>query len=105
MPIFIAALVGMCIGWTTGYCVRSRQLMEVTRVISRVLVVLAWLTFIGGMIYWHASVEPRLNGSEGAGVGFGWVLVHIWGAALAVMFTGVSVGLRLRVTECASSVV
>ena len=95
MPAFIAALVGTCSGWTTGYCIRYRQLMRVSRIISVMLAVLAWITFIGGMIYWHVSVEPRLGGSEGAGVGFGWVLVHVWGAALALMFTGVAIGLRL----------
>ena len=69
--------------------------MRVSRIISVVLAVFAWITFIGGLIYWHASVEPRLDGSEGAGVGFGWGLVHVWGAALALMFAGIAIGLRL----------
>ena len=95
MPAFIAALVGACTGWTAGYWIQSRRLMGVSRIISMVLTILAWITFIGGLIYWHTSVEPRLDGSEGAGVGFGWVLIHVWGAALALMFTGVAIGLRL----------
>ena len=95
MPAFIAALIGTCSGWATGYCIRSQRLMRVSRIISVVLAIFAWITFIGGLIYWHASVESRLDGSEGAGVGFGWVLVHVWGAALALMFTGIATGLRL----------
>jgi hypothetical protein len=95
MPAFIAALIGTCSGWVTGYCIRSRRVVGGSRIFSVVLAVLAWFTFIGGLIYWHASVEPRLDGSEGAGVGFGWVLVHVWGAALALMFTGIAIGLRL----------
>lgn len=69
--------------------------MRVSHIIAGVLATLAWITFIGGLIYWHIFVGPRLDGSEGAGVGFGWGLVHVWGAALAMMFTGVAIGLRL----------
>ena len=95
MPTFIAAIVGTCSGLAAGYCIRSRRLTSVSRIISVVLAVFAWIAFIGGLIYWHASVEPRLDGSEGAGIGFGWVLVHVWGPALALMFTGIAIGLRL----------
>ena len=56
---------------------------------------LAWMTYCGGLIYWHVSVEPRLDGSVGSGVGFGWVLIHVWGAALALLFSGILLGLRL----------
>ena len=94
MPALIAALIGACSGWLAGYGIRSRRLLRVSQIISVVLAVLAWFTFMGGLIYWHFFVEPRLDGTEGAGVGFGWVLVHAWGAALAIIFTGIAVGLR-----------
>ena len=94
IPAFIGALIGTCVGMATGYCIRSPKLGKVSSIVSRVLAALAWITFTGGLIYWHTSVESRLDGSEGAGVGFGWVLVHVWGTALALMFTGVAFGLR-----------
>ena len=37
-----------------------------------------WIWWIYSLIYWYSSVEPTLDGSEGAGPGFGWALVHFF---------------------------
>jgi hypothetical protein len=95
LPACIAAFVGGSVGVLSGYCLRSPRAASVSLVVAAVLAALAWVTYGGGLIYWHASVEPRLDGSEGSGVGFGWVLIHVWGAAFALLFTGVLLGLRL----------
>lgn len=78
---------------------RSPHTGRVSLFASKVLAGLAWVTFSGGLIYWHAFVEPRLDGSEGSGVGFGWVLIHVWGAALALLFTGFLLGLRFSAVQ------
>ena len=95
MPLFAAALIGACVGFVTGYSTRTRGLRRVSRKVISVLAALSWITFTGGLIYWHIFVEPRLDGSEGAGIGFGWVLIHVGASSLALMFTGVALGLRL----------
>ena len=92
---FIAAVIGVCVGLLGGYCVRTPRAASAMRVVLAVLASLAWMTFIGGLIYWYAEVEPRLDGSEGAGVGFGWMLVHVWGLALAVLLTSPLLGLMI----------
>jgi len=45
---------------------------------------IGWLVFIGFLIFWHLSVEPSLDGSEGSGPGFGFFLVHVFLPMLAI---------------------
>jgi hypothetical protein len=94
MPACVAALFGGCIGISYGYYLRSTRAVSVSLIVSAALAALAWATFVGGLIYWHGFVEPRLDGTEGSGAGFGWVFIHVWGAALALLFTGTLLGVR-----------
>ncbi len=94
--IFISPIVGVCTGWAVGFFMRSPRLMRISRVISQFLAVLAWIIYVGALINWHYSVASRLDGSEGAGVGFGRVMVYFGGAALGFLFSGIAFGLRLH---------
>ena len=35
-------------------------------------------------------IEPRLDGTEGSGVGFGAVMTYLGGAIVALFFTGIA---------------
>lgn len=91
IPGFIGVVIGVFGGWIAGHAIesmRSARMSRATLVISIVFALSAWILFIGGLIYWHTAVEPRLDGSEGAGVGFGWVLLHLWGSTLTLLLSG-----------------
>lgn len=61
---------------------------------KKTLAILAYIFGFGGwvwwtisLIYWHTSVEPTLDGSEGSGAGFGFVLAHFALPILALVST------------------
>lgn len=94
--MLIAFGVGAGIGFFVSKTVRSQASQMVVWWIARILMIITCVIFLGGLAYWHLSVEPRLDGTEGAGVGFGWVAVHIGGAVLALFGTGIAVGSGIK---------
>ena len=52
-----------------------------------------WIVYAALLAYWYLSVVPGLDGTEGSGVGFGAVYVHVGGVMPALFFTGFMVAL------------
>ncbi len=44
---------------------------------------LGWTGCAGLALHWRFAIAPNLDGSEGSGVGFGWMFVHRFAPALA----------------------
>ncbi len=94
IPVIIG-LIGICIGCLLSWIARYYFPFSCFRWglrITLVLMALAWIAFFGALIYWHFSVEPRINSLVGSGIGFGWVFVHYGGSALALFFSGLAYG-------------
>ena len=60
---------------------------SVSRALFRFLATASWIACAIGILWWHLFVGPGIDGSEGAGVGFGFVAVHCGGPLLAATLT------------------
>ena len=53
----------------------------------------SWMAYIGGVLNWRYNVEPHLDGTEGTGVGFGAIFVHLVLLIVALFLTGLTVSI------------
>ncbi|WP_367874968.1 hypothetical protein [Luteolibacter sp. Populi] len=58
-----------------------------SRALFRILASPLCLACVCGLGYWHGSVAPQPDGSQGAGAGFGWMVVHVAAPVAAIVFT------------------
>ncbi|GAA5497639.1 hypothetical protein Rhal01_03835 [Rubritalea halochordaticola] len=91
-----AFLVGLMLGGLIAWLVTRPAPRRAVRWTTGVLCALGWLTYLGGLLYWRHGVAPSLDGSEGAGVGFGYILIHHYLLALALFLSGITTGVFSR---------
>lgn len=60
---------------------------NVSRTLFWILAAPPWIACAVGILWWHGSVTPGLDGSEGAGAGFGCSALHCAAPLLAAGFT------------------
>jgi hypothetical protein len=88
----VSFLIGGFIAWIIYLFVRKRSL-KVRRKVSWIVWFIsccAWLFYGSVVCYWNFIIEPRLDGTEGSGVGFGAVMIYLGGAIVALFFTGIA---------------
>jgi len=69
------------------YCFSHPYVRKFFQALVFILGLGGWVYWIGMLIYWHTVVEPSLDGSEGAGPGFGYVYVHFFLPIAALVAT------------------
>ena len=93
--ITIAPLIGLAIGAIVGsiITVLIKNLTASSNLKKTVIIltIVSWLAYIGGILYWRLSVEPSLDGTEGAGVGFGAIFIYLGVLVFTLFFTGLAI--------------
>ena len=92
--ITIGPIVGLILGFGVG-AVLSTSITRsigsrVVRWLASILSVGSWLAYVGGVLNWRYNVEPFLDGTEGSGVGFGDIFVHLVALIPALFLTGLA---------------
>jgi hypothetical protein len=88
----VSFLIGGFIGWII-YLFGRKKPLNVRRKVSCIVWLIsccAWLFYGSVVCYWNFMIEPRLDGTEGSGVGFGVVMTYLGGAIVAFFFTGIA---------------
>ena len=90
----LGLLLGIASGVLLGRWLTHTLIHEVASQLTLALCIAGWLGYVFGVLYWRFEVEPGLDGTEGAGAGYGAALIYVWGVFTALFLTGLAVGIR-----------
>lgn len=95
--IAIGPLIGLILGFGVGAAlsalIKSTTTSRIIRWLAVIICLGGWLAYTGGVLNWRNNVEPFLDGTEGSGVGFGSVFVHLIVLVFALFLTGITVAI------------
>ncbi len=86
----ISIALGIALGIAILHFIKSPTRILKSITVSKILLALVWIGYLIGIIYWSVSVEPRLDGTEGTGVGFGAAFIYVINLIVALFITGLT---------------
>lgn len=86
----VGLILGLGAGAVLSAFITRPIASRVLRWLASILTVGGWLAYVGGVLNWHYNVEPFLDGTEGSGVGFGDIFVHLVALIPALFLTGLT---------------
>ena len=87
----VALFLGVAFGAALSTFISRPMACRVIRWAAIILCVGCWIAYISGVLYWRYNVEPFIDGTEGVGIGFGDVYVHLFALLPTLFLTGLSI--------------
>jgi hypothetical protein len=89
----VALFLGFGFGAALSTFISRPKACRVIRWVAIILCVGSWLAYISGVLNWRYNVEPFQDGTEGVGVGFGAIFVHVVVLLPTLFLTGLSIAI------------